>query len=118
MQRGEIWTLQDDGYASKARPVAIIQGELGDAFDSVVLCLFTTFDSSKIETRVSIEPTPTNGLKKLSYVMTDKIVTVARSELGTCMGFLTNAQMHEIAKQIAKLLVITREDIEDMVSEA
>jgi mRNA interferase MazF len=25
MKRGEIWTLQDDGYASKARPVIIVQ---------------------------------------------------------------------------------------------
>ena len=26
MKRGDIWTLQDDGYASKPRPVVIVQG--------------------------------------------------------------------------------------------
>ena len=25
--RGEIWTLRDDRYASKARPVVIVQGD-------------------------------------------------------------------------------------------
>jgi mRNA interferase MazF len=38
MQRGEIWTLRDDRYASKARPVVVVQGDL-EQFDSVVLCL-------------------------------------------------------------------------------
>ena len=27
MKRGEIWTLQDKNYASKARPVVIIQDD-------------------------------------------------------------------------------------------
>ncbi|MCI1747782.1 MAG: type II toxin-antitoxin system PemK/MazF family toxin [Acidipropionibacterium sp.] len=40
MQRGEIWTLRDDRYASKARPVVVVQGDL-EQFDSVVLCLLT-----------------------------------------------------------------------------
>ena len=49
MKRGEIWTLRDRQYASKARPVIVIQNDAFDAFDSVILCLFTTYDSSKIE---------------------------------------------------------------------
>lgn len=76
MKRGEIWTLQDGGYASKARPVVIVQGQLGNRFDSVILCLFTTYDSCDISTRVRIEPEPSNGLRATSFVMTDKIVTV------------------------------------------
>jgi len=112
MQRGELWTLQDESYASKARPVVIIQGDLGDAFDSVILCLLTTFDFSSISTRVSIKPEPANGLKKQSFVMTEKIITVARAELGCRIGSLTDTQMHEINRQIAKLLAITQEDIE------
>jgi len=48
MKRGEIWTLRDRQYASKARPVVIIQNDAFDIFDSVILCLFTSFDSSQI----------------------------------------------------------------------
>ena len=51
MKRGEIWTLQDRQYASKARPVLIIQSDKQDVFDSCVLCLFTTYDSARIKYR-------------------------------------------------------------------
>jgi mRNA interferase MazF len=111
MRRGEIWTLRDDEYASKARPVVIVQGDLGEVFDSVILCLFTTFVSNDIKTRVKVEPIDENGLRHVSYVMTDKIVSVARGELGKRMGILTDDQMHAISRQLAKLLVITEDDI-------
>ena len=57
MKRGEIWTLKDRNYASKARPVVIIQDDKHNTFDSVILCLFTTYDSSDMDTRVYIKPT-------------------------------------------------------------
>ena len=83
MKRGEIWTLQDKHYASKARPVVVIQSDKHDSFDSVILCLFTSYESGDISTRVRIEPSSENGLQKVSYVMTDKIVTVDKSMLVT-----------------------------------
>ena len=112
MLRGEIWTLQDEGYASKARPVVIIQGELGNRFESVILCLFTTYDSYDVDNRVAIAPTKENGLLKPSFVMTEKIITVSKNELGDLIGMLTGEQMHEISRQLARLLVIKKEDIE------
>lgn len=41
MRRGEVWTLRDDGYASKARPVVVVQDETVAEFDSIILCLLT-----------------------------------------------------------------------------
>ena len=90
----------------------IIQGEAGDVFDSVILCLFTTFDSTDKEVRVVVRPSSTNGLRKSSYVMTDKIITVERNELLGFVGRLEDTQMHEISRQLARLLVITKEDVE------
>ena len=55
MKRGEIWTLQADGYASKPRPVVIVQSDAVDRFDSVITCLLTSYDSSDIDTRVRLE---------------------------------------------------------------
>ena len=64
MKRGELWTLQDKNYASKARPVVIVQADNENSFDSIILCLFTTFESGNISTRVKIEPNAENGLKQ------------------------------------------------------
>jgi len=106
MKRGEIWTLRDDKYASKARPVVIVQSNNIDMFESIILCLFTTFDSAHISTRVRITADSQNRLKKDSYVMTDKIITVGKQELGEKIGLLTNDQMKLISLQLAIVLNI------------
>ena len=113
MERGELWTLKDMNYAAKARPVVIVQANLESNFDSVILCLFTTFDSGNISTRIRIEPTAENGLEKISYVMTEKIVTVEKTMLGRYIGKLTNNEMHLIAGRLAKVLDIHKSDIEE-----
>jgi mRNA interferase MazF len=111
MQRSELWVLRDDGYASKARPVVIIQSNLVDTFDSVILCLLTTYDNSDAQTRVKIEPSIENGLQRTSFVMTEKLVTVDKALLDKKIGVLSASQMHAISHQLARILVITAEDI-------
>lgn len=104
MRRGEVWTLRDDGYASKARPVIVIQDEDVAAFDSIILCLLTTFDSDHMETRVSIEPSNANGLERRSYAMTDKIVTVEKGLLGQCIGRISAEDMVKISAELMRIL--------------
>ena len=106
MKRGEIWTLRDRQYASKARPVIVIQNDEFDSFDSVILCLFTTFDSSQIKVRVPISPTPKNGLHSLSYVMTDKIVTVDKTLLGEKIGVVSDTDMETISEHLRAILAL------------
>lgn len=103
MKRGEIWTLRDRQYASKARPVVIVQSDDHSSFDSVILCLFTTYNAENIDTRVRVAASGENGLLKDSYVMTDKIVTVDRAMLGEPVGELSEEDMAEVS---AKLRVI------------
>lgn len=102
--RGEIWTMRDDIYASKARPVVIVQSDEVGGFDSIVLCLMTTFESSDIPTRVRVEPSTDNGLERTSFVMTDKIASVSRSMLGKRIGILERDRMDEVTKQLAIVL--------------
>lgn len=110
MKRGEVWTLRDEGYASKARPVVVVQSE-NSTFDSVILCLFTSYDSSGIGTRVKVDPSEASGLAKVSYVMTDKIVTVGKKLLGQCIGALDEDVMHAVSKQLATILGIAKSDL-------
>ena len=113
MKRGELWTLKDRSYAAKARPVVIVQANLENDFDSVILCLFTTFESENISTRVKIDPTSENGLEKTSYVMTEKIITVEKTMLGKHIGNLASNEMHLIAGKLARILDIHKNDIEE-----
>ncbi len=104
MKRGEIWTLRDRNYASKARPVVIIQNDEHNSFDSVILCLFTTYESINIPTRVLVKTSPQNGLLHDSYVMTDKIVTVDKSMLGDKVGSLSEEEMSTVSEKIKIIL--------------
>jgi mRNA-degrading endonuclease toxin of MazEF toxin-antitoxin module len=67
--------LRDEGYASKARPVVIVQADSEELFNSLILSLFTTFESSHIPTRVLIAPDEAKGVKKDSYIMIEKLIT-------------------------------------------
>ena len=111
MKRGEIWTLQDDRYASKARPVVIVQEDLAFSSDSVILTLLTTFDKEGASSRVAVEASDANGLRHTSFVMVEKLLTVRRSELGTRVGTLTDDQMHDISRKLAQVLGITAADL-------
>ena len=113
MKRGEIWTLQDKDYASKARPVVIVQADIEEQFDSIILCLFTTYESGNVSTRVKIEPSARNGLEKISYVMSEKIITVEKNMLGRHIGNLSDQEMHLISGKLAKVLEIHKSDIEE-----
>ena len=104
MKRGEIWTLRDKNYASKARLVVVIQSDEHSTFDSVILCLFTTYDSSGIKTRVFVRASEENGLLRDSYVMTDKIVTVDKSALGESIGRLSDDDMTCVSEQLKVIL--------------
>lgn len=104
MMRGEIWSMRDDLYVSKARPVVIIQSDEISGFYSVVLCLLTTYESSGIPTRVRVEPTVQNGLEKTSYVMTEKIASVSRAMLGRRIGTLEEEVMREVSEKVAVVL--------------
>ncbi|MDR1852840.1 MAG: type II toxin-antitoxin system PemK/MazF family toxin [Propionibacteriaceae bacterium] len=105
MHRGEVWTLRDERYASKARPVVVVQSDQV-SFDSVVVCLFTTFDSSTVSTRILIPAAQGNGLTKDSYVMTEKLASISSDELGSRIGVLTKEQMSEVARGIRQVLAL------------
>ena len=111
MKRAEVWTLQDDDYAAKPRPVVIVQGDLDD-YDSVILCLLTSLDRPASATRVAVEPDANNGLRKTSYVMTEKLLTVRKSRLGVHVGILTDECMSAVSRSLAGVLAITKEDFD------
>ena len=104
MKRGELWTVRGDSFASKPRPVLVIQSDEIDTFDSTVLCLITTYNSDMLPTRVALEPSEENGLIEKSWVMTEKIYSARKSEFGKRIGTLSERDMTEVSKQVSIVL--------------
>ena len=104
MNRGEIWTAAGGTYASKPRPVLIIQDDRFDATDSVVVIPLTTHPVDASLTRVPIPADAMSGVAQDSYAMVDKITTVRRSTLRDRTGRAPVAQMVEIERGLLVFL--------------
>ena len=78
MKRGEIYICAQRGpYSGKPRAMVIVQANRSmDAFDSVLVCPFTTYYLEGAPSRLKIVPTDLNGLRKDAYLMTDKITAI------------------------------------------
>jgi len=103
IRRGDLVTISLRGDYGKPRPALVIQSDFMTDLESVLLCPVTS-DLRDALFRVTIEPTPANGLRKLSQIMTDKITTLPREKVSEPFGRLGDEKMKMVNK--ALLLVI------------
>jgi mRNA interferase MazF len=105
VRRGEIWTAAaGSGYAGKPRPVAIVQDDRFDATDPVTICAFTTDPTQAPLIRLRIDPNDLNGLRELSSLMVDKIMTIQRTKLGERIGRLSDEDLVRLGRAIVVFL--------------
>lgn len=86
MKRGNIVTVAMPGDYGKPRPAVVIQSDWLAETDSVLVCLLTSTLREAPIYRLTVEPTPENGLRTVSQVMVDKIVAVRREKCGAVVG--------------------------------
>jgi mRNA interferase MazF len=105
VRRGEVWTASGGAdYASKPRPVVIVQDDQFPLTQSVTTCSFTTTMVNAGFVRVRIEPSEPNGLKAMSCIMVDKVTTIPRSKLGRRIGHLSAADLESLNRALAIFL--------------
>ena len=105
MKRGEVWIVSGgQDYAGKPRPAVIVQDDRFDTVDSITLCIFTTDATEAPLFRLPIEPTAGNGLKKVSRLMADKVLTVPKTKLGQGIGRLGEEDMIRLNRSILVFL--------------
>jgi mRNA interferase MazF len=102
-QRGDLVAVSLPGDCGKPRPALVIQSDLLAELGSVVLCPVSS-DLRTAAFRVTVEPSPGNGLRASSQVMVDKLSTLARAKLSAPFGRLEDEQMKAVDK--ALLLVV------------
>lgn len=107
MKRGDIVAVAAKGhYSGKPRPALILQSDLFSALGSVTICLLTTEMIDAPLFRLSVEPSPENGLKQPSQIMIDKIVTVPSGAIGAPIGSLDHDVMVRVDRSLAVFLGI------------
>ena len=109
MKRGEIWTMAGGpGYASKPRPVVIIQDDGFSETLSIAVCPLTSEPVEAPILRLLVEPTPENGLRNTSRLMVDKVTTVPKSRLGQRIGCLADDDLLRLNRSLLVFLGLAR----------
>jgi len=90
LRRGTVVTVASPGvYSGKPRPAVVVQADRWlQAHPTVTLCPLTSTLVEAPLVRLPVQPTPRNGLQKLSQLMVDKLFTVPTNSLGKVVGQL------------------------------
>lgn len=105
MRRGELWTAAGGKhYASKPRPVLVVQDDRFDATDSITICPLTTDPTEIPLLRIPLSPGADIGLDQPSSLMVDKLTTMPRSKLGERIGAVSDTDMLALSRSLVVFL--------------
>ena len=97
-------TIALPGDYGKPRPALVIQSDLFNAHPCVGILPVTGELRDAPLFRIVVEPSDSNGLRKTSQVMVDKIQTVARSKVGKTSGRLEQETLVAVNRALAVFL--------------
>lgn len=97
-------TVTMQGDYGKPRPALIVQADLfaGTVSVTVLLVTSTLIDAALL--RLTVEPSPENGLRCASQVMIDKPMTIRTDRIGAPFGHLDDSTMVRVNRSLALFL--------------
>ena len=98
MKRGAIVVVAAKGaYTGKPRPALVVQSDLfNPTHASVTICPITSDCVDAPLFRLTLPPGSRTGLKTVSQVMVDKIVSVPRAAIGGEIGECDNGVLEAV----------------------
>ena len=97
-------TIAVGGDYGKPRPALVVQADPFAALPSVTVLRLTSDTGSEHLIRVTVRPTPENGLRAASQVMIDKAVSIPRDKVGKVFGRLDDATMLVVSRALVAFL--------------
>src|ERR1700741_1466265 len=104
IQRGDLVTVAVSGDYGKPRPALVIQSDVFAEHPSVTVLLLTSELHDAPLLRVTVQPTPENGLTKSSQICVDKAITLPRTRLGQRIGRLDDTTLLTVTRLLALFL--------------
>ena len=106
IQRGDLVTVALQGDFGKPRPALVVQTNFLAELESVIVVPVTS-ELRNAQFRVTIEPSPLNGLKVLSQVMVDKLTAVPRAKITKPFGKIDDARLRQVDRCLLVVLGLT-----------
>lgn len=104
MRRGDLVTVALQGDYGKPRPALVVQADPFVDLGSVAILPITSHMVDAPLLRISVSPSPENGLRGLSQIMLDKPMTVKTDKIGAPFGRLDDATMISVNRSLALFL--------------
>jgi len=105
MRRGDIVTVAAPGDYGKPRPAVVIQGDvLNRDAQSTVVALMTSHLQDAPLLRLTVEPTADNGLKVLSQVQVNRLLSLPANKVGPPIGRLSDREIVELNRLLALVI--------------
>jgi mRNA interferase MazF len=101
VKRGDLIAAVAPGAYGKPRPYLLLQSDsFNPTHDSLTVASLTSHIVGAPLFRITVEPSPTNGLRSVSQVMIDKLVTLPRAKLGRVIGALHADVMQRVNRSL------------------
>jgi mRNA interferase MazF len=102
LKRGDVVVVALPGDYGKPRPALIIQSDLfNETHASVTVIPVTSTLVDAPIFRLTVDPSPTNGLRSLSQLMIDKVTTVSRTRIARSIGRLEDDLLLRVSRALA-----------------
>jgi mRNA interferase MazF len=104
VKRGDIVRVA----TGKPRPAIVVQSDHLLPYPMVIVVPFTSEIAARPPpfTRITVDPTPQNGLGRVSQIMVDRIIGVPATGLRPTSGRLEDDKMTELTRLLALWLGI------------
>ena len=105
LKRGDVVTVAASGDFGKPRPAVIVRSDaFPEQHEAVIVCQMTSTLEDAPDFRVTVPPSPANGLHATSQIMIDKPVTVRRARIGARLGRLDRREVARLNQALAFVL--------------
>lgn len=102
VRRGDLITIAMAGDYGKPRPALVIQDDAFSALESVAVLCVTSEMRDWTLFRITVEPTPANGLRRPSQVMINKPAAVPKARIGKRIGRIDQATMRAVEEAFVR----------------
>jgi mRNA interferase MazF len=104
VKRGDIVTV----VAGKPRPAIVVQSNHLLPYPMIIVVPVTSEIDARppLFTRITLDPSPSNGLKRVSQIMIDRIIGLPSSKLRPTPGQLEEDKLTELTRLLALWLGI------------
>lgn len=104
MKRGDLVTIAVSGDYGKPRPALVLQADAFADLPSVTMLRLTSEIHDAPLVRITVQPSPENGLRAESQVMVDKSTTVPREKISAVIGRLAEEEMRAVSRAMLAFL--------------